>query len=91
MMKKSGRIVCHRRRRRRRKSHFSVGFVLCLSARKRPRKELDQQSESKGKDVTAAEAPKRRVIKLTSIKELRAEVSENTHKGWPETLLTLHF
>lgn len=54
--------------------------------RKRPRKELDQQSESKGKDVTAAEAPKRRVIKLTSIKELRAEVSENTHKGLLEML-----
>lgn len=87
MKQKSGGIVCHlRRRRRRRKSHFSVVFVLCLSARKRPRKESDQQSESKDKDVTAAEAPKRRVIKLTSIKELRAEVSENTHKGRPKTL-----
>ncbi|XP_075875199.1 DNA mismatch repair protein Mlh1 [Nelusetta ayraudi] len=54
--------------------------------RKQPRKESDQQSESKDKDVTAAEAPKRRVIKLTSIKELRAEVSENTHKGLLEML-----
>lgn len=58
-------------------------FVLCLFARKRPRKELDQQSESNDKDVTAAEAPKRRVIKLTSVKELRADVSENTHQGQP--------
>lgn len=55
--------------------------VLCLCARKRPRKESDQQSESNDKDVTAAEAPKRRVIKLTSVKELRADVLENTHKG----------
>lgn len=92
MKQKSESIVCHcrRRRRERRKSHLSVVFVLCLSARKRPRKELDQQSESRHGDVTAAAAPKRRVIKLTSIKELRAEVSENTHKGRPKTRHALH-
>uniref|UniRef100_A0A8C6SBD2 MutL homolog 1, colon cancer, nonpolyposis type 2 (E. coli) n=1 Tax=Neogobius melanostomus TaxID=47308 RepID=A0A8C6SBD2_9GOBI len=37
-------------------------------------------------EVTAAETPKRRVIKLNSIKELRAEVSENNHKGLQEML-----
>lgn len=32
-------------------------------------------------ELTAAATPKRRVIKLTSIKELRTEITENTHKG----------
>ncbi|MEQ2206037.1 hypothetical protein XENOCAPTIV_021414 [Xenoophorus captivus] len=49
--------------------------------RKRPREENRQLQEKKGDEaLTAAATPKRRVIKLTSIKELRAEVTENTHK-----------
>ncbi|KAM3605726.1 uncharacterized protein V6R79_003716 [Siganus canaliculatus] len=52
--------------------------------RKRPRKE--QHHEEEGKDQTAAATPKRRVIKLTSIKELRAETTENTHRGLQEML-----
>nr|XP_046257439.1 DNA mismatch repair protein Mlh1 [Scatophagus argus] len=53
--------------------------------RKRPRTE-QQQHEEEDEDVTAAETPKRRVIKLTSIKELRAEIAENTHTGLQEML-----
>ncbi|XP_047208530.1 DNA mismatch repair protein Mlh1 [Girardinichthys multiradiatus] len=55
--------------------------------RKRPREENRQLQEKKGDEaLTAAATPKRRVIKLTSIKELRAEVTENTHKGLQEML-----
>uniref|UniRef100_A0A3B5B6B8 DNA mismatch repair protein MLH1 n=1 Tax=Stegastes partitus TaxID=144197 RepID=A0A3B5B6B8_9TELE len=50
---------------------------------KRPRKE---QKEDEDEDLTAAATPKRRVIKLTSIKELRAEITENIHKGLQEML-----
>ncbi|XP_022062930.2 DNA mismatch repair protein Mlh1 isoform X1 [Acanthochromis polyacanthus] len=53
--------------------------------RKRPRKEQTEQ-EDEDEDPTVAASPKRRVIKLTSIKELRAEISENTHKGLQEML-----
>ncbi|XP_072247451.1 DNA mismatch repair protein Mlh1 [Leuresthes tenuis] len=53
--------------------------------RKRPRKE-QKQEEKEDEDLTAAATPKRRAIKLTSIKELRAEISENTHKGLQEML-----
>ncbi|XP_034754113.1 DNA mismatch repair protein Mlh1 [Etheostoma cragini] len=52
--------------------------------RKRPRKEQQQGEEDE--DLTAAATPKRRVVKLTSIKELRAEITENTHKGLQEML-----
>ncbi|KAM6916181.1 DNA mismatch repair protein Mlh1 [Xenentodon cancila] len=52
--------------------------------RKRPRKEQQQQQEEE--NLTAAVTPKRRAIKLTSVKELRAEISENTHKGLQEML-----
>lgn len=53
---------------------------VCLSwVRKRPRKE--QQPEGEDKDLTSVATPQRRLIKLTSIKELRAEISENTHTG----------
>uniref|UniRef100_A0A8C3AVN3 DNA mismatch repair protein MLH1 n=1 Tax=Cyclopterus lumpus TaxID=8103 RepID=A0A8C3AVN3_CYCLU len=45
----------------------------------RPRKE-QQQPEEVDEDLTAATMPKRRVIKLSSIKELRAETTENTHR-----------
>ncbi|GAA6214051.1 DNA mismatch repair protein Mlh1 isoform X1 [Lates japonicus] len=60
--------------------------------RKRPRKEqqLDEEEEEaeveEEEELTAAATPKRRVIKLTSIKELRTEITENTHKGLQEML-----
>uniref|UniRef100_A0AAQ4NQ76 DNA mismatch repair protein Mlh1 C-terminal domain-containing protein n=1 Tax=Gasterosteus aculeatus aculeatus TaxID=481459 RepID=A0AAQ4NQ76_GASAC len=54
-------------------------------SRKRPRK-AQQTEEEVHEDLTAAATPKRRVIKLTSIKELRAEVTENAHKGLQEML-----
>uniref|UniRef100_A0A8C3AUU9 DNA mismatch repair protein MLH1 n=1 Tax=Cyclopterus lumpus TaxID=8103 RepID=A0A8C3AUU9_CYCLU len=54
-------------------------------SRKRPRKE-QQQPEEVDEDLTAATMPKRRVIKLSSIKELRAETTENTHRGLQEML-----
>uniref|UniRef100_A0A8C6S7U9 MutL homolog 1, colon cancer, nonpolyposis type 2 (E. coli) n=1 Tax=Neogobius melanostomus TaxID=47308 RepID=A0A8C6S7U9_9GOBI len=53
--------------------------------RKRQRKEQRREGQEE-EEVTAAETPKRRVIKLNSIKELRAEVSENNHKGLQEML-----
>ncbi|XP_034041530.1 DNA mismatch repair protein Mlh1 [Thalassophryne amazonica] len=49
--------------------------------RKRPRTEREQEEE-----LTAAATPKRRVIKLTSVKELRAEIADDTHKGLQEML-----
>ncbi|CAN9500004.1 unnamed protein product [Ophioblennius macclurei] len=52
--------------------------------RKRPRKEHTEQQEGKDEDV--ADTSKRRVIKLTSIKELRVEITENAHKGLQEML-----
>lgn len=52
--------------------------------RKRPRKE--QQQDEGEEDLTAAATPKRRAIKLNSIKELRAEITEITHKGLQEML-----
>ncbi|XP_039995837.1 DNA mismatch repair protein Mlh1 isoform X2 [Xiphias gladius] len=62
------------------------------SQRKRPRKEQQQQhqeeevEEEEKEDQMAAAMPKRRAIKLSSIKELRAEITENTHKGLQEML-----
>ncbi|KAM7409094.1 hypothetical protein PAMA_002685 [Pampus argenteus] len=53
--------------------------------RKRPRKE-PQQQEKEEEEQTAAATSKRRVIKLASIKDLRAEITENTHKGLQEML-----
>ncbi|KAM7385890.1 hypothetical protein PAMP_001938 [Pampus punctatissimus] len=53
--------------------------------RKRPRKEPQQQDKEE-EEQTAAATSKRRVIKLTSIKDLRAEITENTHKGLQEML-----
>ncbi|TDH01022.1 hypothetical protein EPR50_G00176010 [Perca flavescens] len=54
--------------------------------RKRPRKEQQQQQAEEDEELTAAATPKRRVVKLTSIRELRAEIAENTHKGLQEML-----
>ncbi|XP_054877741.1 DNA mismatch repair protein Mlh1 isoform X1 [Poeciliopsis prolifica] len=52
--------------------------------RKRPRQEEDEEEDDEG--LTAAATPKRRVIKLTSIKDLRAEITENAHRGLQEML-----
>uniref|UniRef100_A0A3P8QP15 DNA mismatch repair protein S5 domain-containing protein n=1 Tax=Astatotilapia calliptera TaxID=8154 RepID=A0A3P8QP15_ASTCA len=54
--------------------------------RKRPRTEQKEQQQEEGEDLTAAATPKRRLIKLNSIKELRAEITENTHKGLQEMM-----
>ncbi|KAM4729903.1 DNA mismatch repair protein Mlh1 [Anableps anableps] len=55
--------------------------------RKRPREENQrQEKEAEDERLTAAATPQRRVIKLTSIKELRAEITENTHQGLQEML-----
>ncbi|KAK0137958.1 DNA mismatch repair protein Mlh1 [Merluccius polli] len=48
--------------------------------RKRPRTSQGEE------ELTAAATPRRRVIKLNSIKELRTEISEKTHKGLQEML-----
>ncbi|XP_061140917.1 DNA mismatch repair protein Mlh1 isoform X3 [Syngnathus typhle] len=59
------------------------------STRKRLRKEqheAEETREGREEDLTAAETPKRRVIKLNSIKELRGEINDNTHKGLQEML-----
>uniref|UniRef100_A0A672ZV26 DNA mismatch repair protein MLH1 n=1 Tax=Sphaeramia orbicularis TaxID=375764 RepID=A0A672ZV26_9TELE len=50
------------------------------------KKQQQEEEKEEEEDVTAAQTPKRRVIKLTSIKELRAEITENTHKGLQEML-----
>ncbi|XP_026164245.1 DNA mismatch repair protein Mlh1 isoform X2 [Mastacembelus armatus] len=50
--------------------------------RKRPRKTEQEEEE----DLTAAATPKRRAIKLTSVRELRAEITESAHKGLQEML-----
>uniref|UniRef100_A0AAX7UYT8 DNA mismatch repair protein S5 domain-containing protein n=1 Tax=Astatotilapia calliptera TaxID=8154 RepID=A0AAX7UYT8_ASTCA len=48
--------------------------------------EVPKGEEQEGEDLTAAATPKRRLIKLNSIKELRAEITENTHKGLQEMM-----
>ncbi|XP_068184317.1 DNA mismatch repair protein Mlh1 isoform X2 [Antennarius striatus] len=53
--------------------------------RKRSRKERQHEEEGE-EDLTAAATPKRRIIKLNSIKELRAEIIGNTHTGLQEML-----
>ncbi|KAG7253721.1 hypothetical protein CRUP_003552 [Coryphaenoides rupestris] len=50
--------------------------------RKRPRTSQEQEQE-KEEELTAAATPRRRLIKLNSIKELRTEISEDTHKVSP--------
>uniref|UniRef100_A0AAY4E1M2 DNA mismatch repair protein MLH1 n=1 Tax=Denticeps clupeoides TaxID=299321 RepID=A0AAY4E1M2_9TELE len=56
--------------------------------RKRPRVSEEEEEEDA---LTAASTARRRVIKLTSIKELREEITENTHKGLQELLQNLSF
>uniref|UniRef100_A0A3P9K8L0 DNA mismatch repair protein MLH1 n=1 Tax=Oryzias latipes TaxID=8090 RepID=A0A3P9K8L0_ORYLA len=41
---------------------------------------LDAFLQKEEEELTAAATPRRRVVKLVSVKELRAEISENTHK-----------
>lgn len=60
------------------------GVSVGEGPRKRLRKE--RRVEEEEEEVTAAETPKRRMIKLNSVKELRAETSENNHKGLQEML-----
>ncbi|XP_061766735.1 DNA mismatch repair protein Mlh1 isoform X2 [Nerophis ophidion] len=48
--------------------------------------EEEQVVEVGEEELTAASTPKRRVIKLGSIKDLRGEISQNTHKGLQEML-----
>lgn len=47
--------------------------------RKRPR-----AGQEEGEELTAAATPRRRVIKLTSVRKLREEVAEHAHKGLQE-------
>ncbi|XP_057703997.1 DNA mismatch repair protein Mlh1 isoform X3 [Corythoichthys intestinalis] len=62
--------------------------------RKRPRKEQHEVEEEEEEEteaapegeVTAAATPKRRIIKLNSVKELRSEIRDNAHKGLQEML-----
>ncbi|XP_035982412.1 DNA mismatch repair protein Mlh1 [Fundulus heteroclitus] len=54
--------------------------------RKRPREEAAAAVGDDKEGLTAAATPRRRQIKLTSIRELRAEITENTHKGLQEML-----
>ncbi|XP_039592376.1 DNA mismatch repair protein Mlh1 isoform X2 [Polypterus senegalus] len=51
--------------------------------RKRPRTESDVDLKT---DLTAASVPRRRIIKLTSVKELRSAISEHAHIGLQEML-----
>ncbi|XP_012672471.1 DNA mismatch repair protein Mlh1 [Clupea harengus] len=53
--------------------------------RKRPR--VNQEEE----ELTAAATPKRRAIKLSSVRELREEITEKNHKGLQEMLQNLTF
>ncbi|KAK1173485.1 DNA mismatch repair protein Mlh1-like [Acipenser oxyrinchus oxyrinchus] len=56
--------------------------------RKRQRigSDVEMKDDEGAGDTTDASVPKRRIIKLTSIKELRSEISEQAHKGLQEML-----
>ncbi|XP_067093110.1 DNA mismatch repair protein Mlh1 isoform X1 [Osmerus mordax] len=56
-------------------------------SRKRPRVVQKEKQE----DLTAAATPRRRVIKLTSVRELRDEITERAHTGLQEMLQNLSF
>uniref|UniRef100_A0A8C4T9N0 MutL homolog 1, colon cancer, nonpolyposis type 2 (E. coli) n=1 Tax=Erpetoichthys calabaricus TaxID=27687 RepID=A0A8C4T9N0_ERPCA len=60
-------------------SNTSCSFYF----RKRPRTESDVDMKT---DLTAASVPRRRIIKLTSVKELRSAISEHAHTGLQEML-----
>uniref|UniRef100_A0A8C2PN65 DNA mismatch repair protein MLH1 n=1 Tax=Cyprinus carpio TaxID=7962 RepID=A0A8C2PN65_CYPCA len=49
-----------------------------------PRKKPHVEEEKE--DLTAASLPRRRVIKLTSIKEIRQDIEQQTHKGLQDLL-----
>ncbi|MGH0119329.1 UNVERIFIED_CONTAM: hypothetical protein FKN15_002132 [Acipenser sinensis] len=48
--------------------------------------DVEMKDDEGAGDTTDASVPKRRIIKLTSIKELRSEISEQAHKGLQEML-----
>ncbi|XP_017550888.1 DNA mismatch repair protein Mlh1 [Pygocentrus nattereri] len=61
--------------------------------RKRPHVEEDRDDHATActrrenrDDLTAASTPRRRIIKLSSVKELRNEITEQTHSGLQEML-----
>lgn len=57
-------------------SDAQISTYYCCT-RKRPHVDVAEEKE----DVTVACTPQRRVIKLTSVKELRNEIAEQAHKG----------
>ncbi|XP_062851880.1 DNA mismatch repair protein Mlh1 [Trichomycterus rosablanca] len=58
----------------------NADFQTETPPRKRPHMDEDKE------DLTAACTPRRRVIKLTSIKDLRNDITEQAHKGLQEML-----
>ncbi|XP_041104203.1 DNA mismatch repair protein Mlh1 isoform X2 [Polyodon spathula] len=48
--------------------------------------DVEMKDDERAGAMTAASVPKRRIIKLTSVKELRCEISEQAHKGLQEML-----
>ncbi|KAL6487891.1 hypothetical protein MHYP_G00045170 [Metynnis hypsauchen] len=70
------------------------GHVLSETPpRKRPHVEEDRDDHAAActhrenrDDLTAASTPRRRIIKLSSVKELRNEITEQTHNGLQEML-----
>uniref|UniRef100_A0A8C1ETK8 MutL homolog 1, colon cancer, nonpolyposis type 2 (E. coli) n=1 Tax=Cyprinus carpio carpio TaxID=630221 RepID=A0A8C1ETK8_CYPCA len=59
--------------------NIRVVFGVAVS-RKKPHVEEEKE------DLTAASLPRRRVIKLTSIKEIRQDIEQQTHKGLQDLL-----
>ncbi|RXN00982.1 DNA mismatch repair protein Mlh1 [Acipenser ruthenus] len=64
--------------------------MLGSGAAKRHRvgSDVEMKDDEGASDTTAASVPKRRIIKLTSIKELRREISDQAHKGQSFIYLT---
>ncbi|XP_069814578.1 DNA mismatch repair protein Mlh1 [Dendropsophus ebraccatus] len=66
----------------------SEASTSSISRKKRPRAESDVEMDETEKDrtVTAASAPRRRVINLTSILSLQKQVEDRAHKGLQDML-----
>ncbi|XP_065152161.1 DNA mismatch repair protein Mlh1 [Paramisgurnus dabryanus] len=60
----------------------TVGQSPAEDAPPRKRPHVDKKKE----DLTAAALPRRRIINLTSVKELREDIEQQTHKGLQELL-----
>lgn len=60
----------------------TVGQSPAEDAPPRKRPHVDKKKE----DLTAAALPRRRIINLTSVKELREDIKQQTHKGLQELL-----